>query len=185
MIARDRILWQRFDTPGLEWCEVRRASDGTRVSGVALVADGGVPHRIDYALEVDAAGRTRRVAIRRPDVTMLELEADPDGRWAVNGTTTPRLAGCVDVDLGFSPMTNSLPIWRLGLAVGETRRIQAAWVRFPDFTIAALPQTYERTGELTYSYRSDGFEAPLRVDAEGIVEEYGTYWRVVARHRDE
>jgi hypothetical protein len=56
-------------------------------------------------------------------------------------------------------------------------------VRFPDFTLEVLRQTYERTTEPTYLYRSDGFEARLRVDHEGIVEEYGSYWRTVARQR--
>jgi len=135
----DRILWQRLDKPGLEWCEISRSPDRTQVAGVALVAHAGVPYRIEYAI--------------------------------------------VDVDLGFSPMTNSLPIWRLGLAPGETRAIRAAWVRFPEFTVEVLRQTYERADQFTYLYRSDGFEASLSIDNEGIVEEYGSYWRVVARQR--
>jgi uncharacterized protein len=181
----DRILWQRLDTPGLEWCEIRRTPDGTQVDGVAIVAEAGTPYRIEYAIEVDSAGRTRRAVVRprgtRKDA--LELRAGEGGRWLVNGAATPRLDGCIDVDLGFSPMTNSLPIWRLGLAAGESRGIRAAWVRFPEFKVEALRQTYERTGEATYVYRSDGFEARLRVDQDGIVEEYGTYWRAVARER--
>lgn len=80
-------------------------------------------------------------------------------------------------------MTNSLPIWRLRLAPGQTGAIRAAWVRFPDFTLEVLRQTYERTDESTDLYRSDGFEARLRVDHEGIVEEYGSYWCPVARRR--
>jgi hypothetical protein len=178
-----RILWQRLDMPGLEWCEIRRASDGTQVSGVALVAKAGTPYRTDYAIEIDAAGHTRRALVRPIGVPKgdFELRADGSGGWLENGVAVPALDGCVDVDLGFSPMTNSLPIWRLGLAPGETREVRAAWVRFPEFTVEVLRQTYERTGASTYVYRSDGFEAPLRVDVDGIVEEYGSYWRAVAR----
>jgi hypothetical protein len=144
-----------------------------------------MPYRIEYAIELDAVGRTRRAVIRPvgPSKSVIELQADEDGRWVEKGVPAPILDGCLDVDLGFSPMTNSLPIWRLGLAPGETRAIRAAWVRFPDFTVEVLRQTYERTAEGTYVYRSDGFEARLLVDAEGIVEEYGAYWRAVARQR--
>jgi uncharacterized protein len=179
-----RILWQRLDIPGLEWCEIRRGPDGTQVDGVALVATAEMPYRIEYAIEVDSAGRTRRAVIRPIRIAKgpLELRSDEEGHWLQNGAAVPRLDGCLDVDLGFSPMTNSLPIWRLGLAPGETREIRAAWVRFPEFTVEALHQTYERAAAM-YVYRSDGFEAQLRMDADGIVEEYGSYWRAVARQR--
>jgi uncharacterized protein len=182
----DRILWQRLDTPGLEWCEIRRAPGGTQVDGIALVANAEMPYRIEYAIEIDSAGRTRRAVIRPTGTPKgaLELRADETGHWLQNGAEVPRLAGCLDVDLGFSPMTNSLPIWRLGLVLGETRDIRAAWVRFPEFTVEELRQTYERTAASTYVYRSDGFEARLRVDADGIVDEYGSYWRAVARRRE-
>jgi hypothetical protein len=181
----DRILWQRLDRPGLEWCEIRRRADETLVNGIALVADAGMPYRIEYTIEIDAAGRTRRAVIRPTGTpkTTIALEADEEGRWVENGVPIPDVAGCLDVDLGFSPMTNSLPIWRLRLAPGETREIRAAWVRFPELTVALLRQTYERAAESTYLYRSDGFEARLTVDDEGIVEGYGAYWRAVARQR--
>jgi hypothetical protein len=179
----DRILWQRLDMPGLEWCEIRRTANGTRVGGVVLVASTGTPYRIEYSIEIDPAGRTRVVVIRPTGTAKgaLELRTDEGGRWLENGAAAPTLDGCIDVDLGFTPMTNSLPIWRLGLVPGETREIRAAWVRFPEFTVEMLRQTYERTSASTYVYRSDGFEARLVVDANGIVEEYGSYWRVVAR----
>jgi uncharacterized protein len=182
-----RILWQRLDMPGLEWCEIRRGPDGTQVDGVTLVATAGMAHRIEYAIEIDSAGRTRRAVIRpiRMANGPLELRSDEDGHWIQNGAAVPRLAGCLDVDLGFSPMTNSLPIWRLGLAPGETREVRAAWVRFPEFTVEALRQTYERTAASTYVYRSDDFEAQLRVDADGIVEDYPSYWRAVAHQSPE
>jgi uncharacterized protein len=179
----DRILWQRLDMPGLEWCEIRRAIEGAHVDGVALVAQAETPYRLEYAIEIDSGGQTRRAVVRPIGMPRgaLDLQADAGGHWLQNGAAVPRLTGCLDVDLGFSPMTNSLPIWRLGLAVGDTRDIRAAWVRFPEFTVDVLRQTYERKAESIYIYRSDGFEARLTVDADGIVEEYGSYWRLLAR----
>jgi uncharacterized protein len=178
----DRIVWERLDMPGMEWCEIRRAPRGTRIDGIALVAHTGTPYRIEYTIELDAEGRTRKVAVRPrgAPTPAIALEADGGAHWVQGGVPIADLAGCLDVDLGFSPMTNSLPIWRLGLAPAETREIRAAWVRFPEFTVEVLRQTYERTDASTYVYRSDGFEARLRVDAEGIVAEYGSYWRAVA-----
>ncbi len=33
-----RILWQRLDAPGLEWCSVAPDPVGSTIEGVALVA---------------------------------------------------------------------------------------------------------------------------------------------------
>jgi hypothetical protein len=48
----------------MEWCEIRRGAEKTLVGGIALVADAGAPYRIEYTIEIDAAGRTRRAVIR-------------------------------------------------------------------------------------------------------------------------
>ena len=86
------------------------------------------------------------------------------------------LKGCTDVDLGCSPSTNTLPIRRLRLGVGASQKIQAAWLRFPDFTIVKAAQTYTRLDEFTYRYASGTFEAELTVDDDGLVAAYAD-WR--------
>ena len=92
------------------------------------------------------------------------------GRWRSNGVEQPQLAGCIDIDLNFSPSTNLLPIRRLNLPVGEQAPVRAAWLRFPSFRLEVLEQTYVRTGETTYRYESAGgsFSAELEVDDAGF-----------------
>jgi hypothetical protein len=87
----------------------------------------------------------------------------------------------IDVDLGFSPLTNSLPIWRYDLDVGESREIDVAWVLFPSLAVERGRQTYTRTGALAWRYASGGFEAELEVGDDGLVERYGDYWVAVGR----
>ena len=41
----------------------------------------------------------------------------------------PEYSDCVDVDLSFTPATNTLPIRRLGLDIGEEAEIHVAWLR--------------------------------------------------------
>jgi hypothetical protein len=98
----------------------------------------------------------------------------------VNGVEAPAVEGCVDVDLEWSPSTNTLPIRRLALAVGASSgSIVAAWIRFPALTLEPLPQAYARRSERSYRYTSGGgsFAADLEVDAEGLVVEYQGVWR--------
>jgi uncharacterized glyoxalase superfamily protein PhnB len=87
---------------------------------------------------------------------MLVLARSSDNAWTVNDTPRLALDGCIDVDLGFSPSTNLLPIRRLRLAVGQRAAVRAAWVRFPELTLEVLEQTYTRLSESTYLYESAG-----------------------------
>jgi hypothetical protein len=52
----------------------------------------------------------------------------------------------------------------------------AAWVRFPTLRVQALRQSYERTAETRYIYRSPGFKSEIEVDDFGLVKSYGDYW---------
>lgn len=177
-----RIVWRRLDVPGLEWAEIERGAE-TRLAGSAIVVEGDVSHRLEYAIGLNAAGCTRSV---RVDAWVgaaapfrIDLRADGRGRWERDGGVVIDAPACLDVDLGFSPLTNSLPIWRLGLAPGATADIETAWLRFPGLDLVHGRQTYERLGERTWRYRSAGFEAPVEVDADGLVVDYGGYWRAV------
>jgi uncharacterized protein len=94
----------------------------------------------------------------------------------------PAVAGCLDVDLAFTPATNILPLRRLALAVGESREMTAAWVRFPDLSVEPLPQRYTRLDERRVRYESRGgaFTAELEVDELDLVVRYPPLWERVA-----
>ena len=181
------VIWQRSDVPGAEWCRLTTDSAGSSLAGSVVLAWDGAPWRIDYAIELDSRGRTRLLTIGvdglaegapvRVDIT---LEADGQGRWWRDGDVVIDDPDALDCDLGFSPSTNTLPIRRLGLEIGETREIAVAWVLFPSFEIVLGRQSYERLAERAWRYRSAGFEADLTVDGDGLVDDYYV-WRTVAR----
>lgn len=179
------IMWQRLDLPGSEVAEVRAEGAGWMLSGVVLVAHAGRPCCLDYRIECDAAWRTRMARIRGQlgaEPVSVDLFRSDHGSWAVNGAVAPALYGCIDVDLGFSPSTNLLPIRRLNLGIGEEAAVRAAWVRFPELTVEVLEQTYTRTSEGTYAYESAGrsFRRELTVNDAGFVVEYPGLWRAAA-----
>jgi uncharacterized protein len=98
--------------------------------------------------------------------------------WLVNGQERPDLQECRDVDIGVTPATNTLPIRRLELQVGESRKLVAAWLRFPELDVIPLKQRYTRIDEETYLYESvmSGYKAELIVDEDGVVQTYGGEW---------
>ena len=179
------ILWRRLDMPGHEVAELSARATGWQLSGVAVLAHDGRPCRMEYDILCDAGWRTRRATVRGHVggvPAQLDLVRDDANAWTANGTPVPALLGCIDVDLGFSPSTNLLPIRRLELGVGEHSPVRAAWVRFPDLDLAVLEQVYTRLGPASYRYESAGgtFRRDLSVNADGMVLEYPDFWRAEA-----
>lgn len=179
-------VWRRLDRVGIEHCRVWADASGATLAGSLTVVIEDRHVRVAYTVHCSAAWDTRRVEVQLtdgPDERALTLVVDAEHRWWQDGRELAELAGCVDVDLGVTPSTNTLPIRRLGLAVGARQAVTAAWVGFPKLTVEPLAQTYERTAADVYRYVSGGgaFAAELTVDAFGPVERYGALWDLVER----
>src|SRR5262249_31826864 len=108
----------------------------------------------------------------------VEISVNEDQRWYLNGVESSAVTGCIDIDLGFSPSTNLLPIRRLALAVGQQAEVRAAWLPFPSLTFELLPQVYKRESEHKYKYESRGgaFTRFLEVNESGFVTDYPGIW---------
>jgi hypothetical protein len=175
------ILWRWMDRPGHEAARLEQAGAEWRLAGTSVFADEGAPCRLDYLVVCDAQWRTVRARVDGwvgARAVVCEIASDAEGRWRLNGEEVPEVAGCVDVDLNFSPSTNLLPIRRLGLDVGGEGAVSAAWLRFPSFRLERLDQTYRRTGERSYRYESaDGaFVRDIQVNEAGLVTRYPDFW---------
>ena len=175
------ILWRRLDRPGHEYA--RLWWDGTRwqLAGIAIFQHEQQPCRLDYSVVCDGQWLTQggRVTGWVGDKAIdVEVAVDASKIWRINGTECPEVAGSIDLDLNFSPSTNLLPIRRLNLSIGEQAQVNAAWLRFPDFTLEPLQQIYRRVDDVIYRYESAGgkFVADLKVNAVGLVTWYPQVW---------
>ena len=196
------VLWQRIDSPGSEWCALEREPDGWRLHGIVLTEVATSPVLVHYAVALAADWSTRvvEIAMRAGAASkprQLKLTVAPDQQWQIEREPVPdpampagrswrRCTASIDVDLGFSPVTNTLPIRRLDPAIGEAVAVTAAWVRFPELTIEPLPQRYIRLAERRYRYESAGgaFVAEIEVDDLGLVTTYEGGWRRIAASPD-
>lgn len=119
----------------------------------------------------------------------MTLHTDGGGRWRRDGgQPIAELEGCRDIDIWPTPFTNSFPIRREPLAIGERRQFLMAWVFAPDLTVHAQPQAYTRLADRLYLFENldgSGFQAELPVDEAGIVVDYPDLFRrvVVDRRR--
>ncbi|HEY7176965.1 MAG TPA: putative glycolipid-binding domain-containing protein, partial [Micromonosporaceae bacterium] len=75
--------------------------------------------------------------------------------------------------------TNTLPIRRLGLGVGESAEILVGYIDVPTLTLRPAAQRYTRSTDRTYRYESGSFRADVIVDDAGLVIDYVRLWRRV------
>jgi uncharacterized protein len=179
------VIWHCPPLSSSEHASLLEARDGYRLQGVAALPLSDIPCHIDYAVFADRQWRPSeaRVTITTPSgIRELVLRSDHANGWQLNGVPASHLEGCRDVDLGWTPATNTVPIRRLGLKAGETATISAAWVRFPELDVVSNVQRYTRLADDRWQYRSGDYDFELVTDpATGLVRSYGDdLWRAAA-----
>jgi hypothetical protein len=147
------MLWRRVDLPGHEIAMLAAFDKGWKMSGTTIFSSEQGPCKLDYVVICDSTWRTnsaRITGVIGGDEVDLAVSADAERKWHLNGVECGAVQGCIDIDLGFSPSTNLLPIRRLALDVGEEAAVKAAWLPFPSLRFELLPQLYRRDGDRTY-----------------------------------
>jgi hypothetical protein len=144
------------------------------------------PFRLAYRLTWDESWQLRDadlVVSAERSTQSLSLQTDGQGRWRhANGRAIDELDGCMDIDIWPTPFTNSFPIRRVPMAVGERRQFRMAWIFAPDLAVHPQPQAYTRLDDRLYLFENldgTGFRAELPVDEEGIVVDYPDLFRRV------
>ena len=180
------VTWLSSDWNGQETCTLSQHSDGWEFVGRATGEADGQSVVVDYAISTDQAWQTQQVSVtmstEHPQSHQhCVLARDHHGRWTAQGEDCPPLdaiQGLHDIDIQITPSSNTLPINRLEMAIGEGADVTAAWVRIPEFVVEPLPQRYTRVAARTYAYESnDGdFTATLEVDDLGLVITYDPGW---------
>ena len=184
-MADQSILWRRLDQAGHEYARLFYKDASWHLAGTAVFAHDQQPCRLDYLVVCNSGWQTvsgRVTGWVGPAAVEIDLSVDAARRWRLNGVECPAVAGCIDLDLNFSPSTNLLPIRRLGLAVGQAADVRAAWLRFPSFTLEPLAQLYHRLDLATYRYESGGggFVTELQLNAAGFVTRYPNFFQLEA-----
>jgi hypothetical protein len=174
-------LWKWLQGTGLERFEFLRAHDEWIFRGTILTLADDAPAEARYEITCDRSFSTRHANIFLLDSSgerSLKIETQ-SGQWYENGRENHTVKGALDIDLGWSPSTNTLPIKRLKLEIGQSSgEFVAAWVRFPELTLQPLPQEYSRLVDRKYRYSSRGgaFVANLTVDDDDLVMDYEGFW---------
>jgi len=192
------LLWQRTDEAGTE-VAVLSDKSGLHARGTMLGATP-VPFACRYELYTDdswatarfdatvegagflrtvrlerAAGRWRVTASEQGDLDAT-LVAAGHPKAGLPGAEDPgRLRDALDIDLAYSPLTNTLPVRRLGLldaAKGTQHAITVAWILVPSLEVIDSLQTYRAARPGSVRFASGTFAAEITLDEDGFVLNY-------------
>ncbi len=174
-------VWRHIGGPdGYECAFFRVEDDLLVVEGQTIALDDDDVWSVGYSIRIDDSWRMldARLAVRTArGVEVVGLER-AGSRWFVDGQHEPLLDGCDDLELEASACTNTFPVHRLALPVGEHASAAAVYVGAPELRVARLEQVYEhlddRDGGSRYRYRAPqvSFETVVRFDASGLVDEF-------------
>jgi uncharacterized protein len=194
-MTRRLVLWSGLDAWRAEAVTVDLTAAGLSAAGSQLGVDP-LPYRLDYALTTypDLATRSLEVRVTGDGWTRrLRLDHDGDGDWRCDagkdgeaplpdaGGDAAAVRGALDCDLARSPLTNTMPVRRGGLAERPgAADFLMAFVSVPDLGLHPSRQRYEhvRRGPhgavVRYVDRGlfPGFTAELELDGDGLAVLY-------------
>ena len=179
-----KILWRRLDVPGMDACRIFRDKIGWVLEGAAIYREEGVLSQLQYRVQHDDNWQTLNCVVDGycdEKTVSCKIVRQKDSNWTLNDCEVSYLGGAFDIDLGFTPATNTTALQRLRLDVGTAQETLAAWLDPSDWQLKPLKQAYERKSEDVYAYTSiaSGFEADLTVNSFNLVTTYPGLWSEV------
>lgn len=175
MALREAIRWRSLEHGGLEQLRIYEWPEAYRIRSAVIGQVGEERHGVHYEMSVTPGWVFESILLQRTDGVMSVLRRGSDEQWFdMHAEDLPELRGCTDIDFEMTPFTNTLPIRRAPLAIGETRRFRMAYIPADTLEPFATEQIYTRLGERLYRFETaDGsFSADISVDENGFVTDY-------------
>src|SRR5262249_35249330 len=175
------LLWQGVDGPALEMATAEMGREGLTAHGAWVRAEPE-PYALTYRLETTSRFVTSSLTVAAWGAgwsRSLDLRRLPEGTWVAEpGGSLPELGGALDCDLGYSCLTNTMPVVRHALLEGGGPiDLLMAWVSVPDLRVLPVAQRYTHLarrpdGGAVIRYESGSFRADITFDSRGGVVDY-------------
>ena len=140
--------WRRLDLDeGLGFARLAETASGYEAEGLETASHRGRDWAVRFRIVIGRDWRTEAAdidVVEAEHARRLSFAVNADGIWRVDGEPDDELRGCLDIDVAATPFTNTLPIKRLALAIGESADIDVAWVGVPDVAVKRGRQRYTR-----------------------------------------
>ncbi|WP_129715411.1 putative glycolipid-binding domain-containing protein [Pedobacter sp. SYP-B3415] len=174
---KTNLLWTGREYYSLEHCRVDVNEAGATVQSTIVGYYENEIHQANYRILTNSEWQTRSAEIElyhRRRKRSFSVQKEDDGQWQCDAMHAPQFAGCTEVDIAITPFTNTLPIRRLGLSIGQDAEIRVIYFDLLSNEIRPVSQRYTRLSENTYRYENipNDFEAVIEVDDQGLVVDY-------------
>ena len=177
--------WQDWSGSGLEHLCLRKTADRIVAEAAVLGSAEDELFAIRYRILCDKFWRVKEVGLERIGFDRsIKLAGDAAGNW-MDGSSVPlpQLRGAIDVDISATPFTNTLPIRRLSMRLGQSEEILAVYIQVPSLAVSTDRQRYtclEAGKRYRYESVDSDFTRDIEVDEHGLVVNYpGLFRRVV------
>lgn len=199
------VAWAKDDSPGAELAVIELESQRLRASGVAI-GSAPEPYRLSFELqtrdrfvteratvETQGADWARRLEIQRSAADVWSASTRSAGMLAMPeaGGDLSSMQEALDLDLGLSPVFNTMPVLRHRLHdAGGSQDFLMIWISVPDLSIHASPQRYTFLEHRSDEQRlvrfeaigpGEDFTAEVLFDADGLVVDYPGIARRIGR----
>ena len=152
------ILWKGIEYNSLENCLLTADDSGNWIESNIIGSYQRDIYHVEYRIHTNTFWET----------IYCELKTQ------VNGVKQQHRFENVEVDLPLTPFTNTLPIRRLKMKIGQAREIVVLYLDVLTNEFRPVRQKYERLSDFQYKYENipNDFEAVITVDKDGFVVDY-------------
>lgn len=176
MPQQHELKWTGLDPATTEHCLVTIGESDIRVRATIMGADDAAALSLRYEIILNLDWETQRVAIQGHIGTHTVNHEFVRFGATWTGTDGRQLTGAhpLEPDISLTPLTNTLPLRRLGLALGEAAEIEVLYFDLEAGTVDIRRQRYTRLAGNDYRFETipAGFEAAISVDENGFVSAY-------------
>ncbi|WP_291579288.1 putative glycolipid-binding domain-containing protein [Clostridium sp. UBA6640] len=178
---KKELIWKALDGFSTEHLCLYENQDGIIANSVVIGMNESVPFRINYEINCDLNWKVNKVDLRVFDNKSknITLLSGDNGIWRKScGEEIEDLRGCIDIDISITPFTNTIPIRRLSLKLGEPSEIRVIYIDVHNFKLKPVTQRYTCLESILegfkYKYENlgSGFVTEFFVDKEGSIIDY-------------
>ena len=179
------ILWSGIEYYSLENCIIDFGGGENAVKSIIIGYYHKKIYQVTYVIKLNREWETNACSVEfqyENKVRKFEFVSD-NSRWTLNGAYRAEFDHCTDVDIPLTPFTNSLPINRLKLDVGQEKEIDIVYIDLLENNIRHVRQKYRKLSSGLYKYENipNDFEAEIEVDRDGFVVQYPALFTRTAR----
>lgn len=172
-----QILWTGWENQSVEFCNLVKKPTDIEVNGSIISSYSGEFCKVEYSIFLNpdwtVSAFTLEAQFSQEPVNWY-LNAEKGHGWTIAHHDAEPFKDCIDIDISFTPFTNSLPVNRLHMKEGDTADIQVLYIDIMERKLKPVNQRYTRLPALQYKFENvpNDFEAVLELDENGLVVNY-------------